>query len=73
MILSSIVSKSDVQGLTTYINKPFEEISKAIQKMKKIRKNHNIIRHPDTPKEVLKIYGKKKKIKIKNLGLGKLK
>ena len=70
--LSSIVSKTDVQGLITYINKPFEEIS-GYTKDELIGKNHNIIRHPDTPKEVFEDLWKTIKIdkkpwfgKIKN-------
>ena len=70
--LSSIVSKTDVKGLITFINKPFEEIS-GYTKDELIGKNHNIIRHPDTPKEVFEDLWKTIKIdkkpwfgKIKN-------
>lgn len=49
--LNSIVSKTDVKGVITFVNKPFEEIS-GYTKEELIGKNHNIIRHPDTPKEI---------------------
>ena len=47
---SSIVSKTDLNGIITYINDKFCEIS-GYTKEELIGKNHNIIRHPDTPKE----------------------
>ncbi len=49
--LSSIISKSDVKGVITFVNEQFENIS-GYKKDELIGKNHNIIRHPDTPKEV---------------------
>ena len=48
-----IVSKTDIKGNITYINKAFEEISGFKQK-ELIGKNHNIVRHQDMKKEVFK-------------------
>ncbi len=50
---SSIVSKTDARGVITYINDKFCQISK-YSKDELIGKPHNIIRHPDVPKEVFK-------------------
>jgi len=50
---SAIVSKSDLEGNITYVNKKFCEISGYTQE-ELIGKNHNIIRHPDTPSEIFK-------------------
>jgi len=47
----SIVSKADINGTITYVNKPFEEISGyTIEEL--IGQSHNIIRHEDTPCEL---------------------
>ena len=48
-----IVSKTNVNGIITYVNDKFCELSGFSQK-ELIGKNHNIVRHPDTPKEVFK-------------------
>jgi len=48
---SLIVSKTNPSGLITYVNKQFCEISKYSQE-NLMGKNHNIIRHPDTPPSV---------------------
>ncbi len=50
---SSIVSKSDPKGNVTYVNKMFCELS-GYSKDELIGQPHNIIRHPDMPKEVFK-------------------
>lgn len=45
---SAIVSKSDVYGKITYVNRQFCEIS-GYSKEELIGKPHNVIRHPDMP------------------------
>ena len=50
---SAIISKTDSKGFITYINKNFEKTSK-YSKKELINQPHNIIRHPDMPKEVFK-------------------
>jgi PAS domain S-box-containing protein len=47
---SSIVSKTDRNGIITYINKRFEEISEYSYD-EVVGKPHSIVRHPDMPKE----------------------
>ena len=51
--LSSIVSKTDPKGIITYVNDQFCEIS-GYTREELIGKNHNIVRHPDNPKEMFK-------------------
>jgi PAS domain S-box-containing protein len=48
---SSIVSKTNDKGIITYVNKQFCLLS-GYKKEELIGKSHNIVRHPDTPKEV---------------------
>jgi PAS domain S-box-containing protein/diguanylate cyclase (GGDEF)-like protein len=48
---SSIVSKSNLKGLITYVNDNFCKIS-GFSKEEVIGKPHNIIRHPDNPNEL---------------------
>jgi len=50
---SSIVSKTDKKGIITYVNKKFCELSGYTEK-ELMGQPHNIVRHPDTPKEVFK-------------------
>jgi len=50
---SSIVSKTDEKGIITYVNKMFCDVSGYTEK-ELIGRSHNIIRHPDMPKEVFK-------------------
>ena len=50
---SAIVSKSDLRGTITYVNDTFCEIS-GYTKEELISKPHNIVRHPDMPKEFFK-------------------
>ncbi|HEY0907071.1 MAG TPA: methyl-accepting chemotaxis protein [Methylophilus sp.] len=45
---SSIVSKTDLKGVITYINREFLEIS-GFSEVELVGKSHNIIRHPDMP------------------------
>jgi len=47
---NSIVSKTDLKGHITYINRDFIEISGFVES-ELIGKNHNVIRHPDMPPE----------------------
>lgn len=48
-----IISKTDISGKITYINDKFCEIS-GYDKNELIGISHNIVRHPDTDKEVFK-------------------
>jgi PAS domain S-box-containing protein len=50
---SSIISKTDPQGIITYVNDAFCKIS-GYSKEELIGKSHNIIRHPNNPKELYK-------------------
>lgn len=50
---SSIVSKTDAKGFITYVNDAFCEIS-GFSRDELIGKMHNLIRHPDTPKDLFK-------------------
>ena len=50
---SAIVSKADLDGNITYVNSTFCEIS-GYSKEELIGKPHNIVRHPDSPKELFK-------------------
>lgn len=50
---SNIVSKTDINGIITFVNDEFCKIS-GYSKNELIGKNHNIIRHPDVEKEVFK-------------------
>ena len=43
-----IVSKTDIKGRITYVNRPFMEIS-GFSEAELIGKPHNIVRHPDMP------------------------
>ncbi len=50
---SNIVSKTNAAGVITFVNDEFCKIS-GYTKVELIGSNHNIIRHPDVPKEVFK-------------------
>jgi PAS domain S-box-containing protein len=47
----SIVSKTDLKGIITYVNDAFCNITN-YTKEELIGKNHNIVRHPDNPKAI---------------------
>jgi PAS domain S-box-containing protein len=51
--LSNIVSKTNPKGVITYVNDKFCEIS-GYTRDELIGKPHNIIRHPDMPREAFK-------------------
>jgi aerotaxis receptor len=48
-----ILSETDPQGIITYANRRFCQIS-GYERSELIGKNHNIIRHPEMPKEVFR-------------------
>ena len=50
---SAIVSKTNPKGIITYVNDNFCDVS-GYTREELLHKNHNIIRHPDMPKEVFK-------------------
>jgi len=50
---NNIVSKTDINGIITFVNDEFCKISK-YSKEELIGKNHNIVRHPDVPSIVFK-------------------
>jgi methyl-accepting chemotaxis protein len=50
---SSIVSKTDLKGAITYINRDFIEIS-GFTEQELIGQSHNIVRHPDMPPAAFK-------------------
>jgi len=50
---SAIISKTDTKGIITYVNENFIKTSK-YSKDELIGKPHNIVRHPDMPKEIFK-------------------
>jgi two-component system, NtrC family, C4-dicarboxylate transport sensor histidine kinase DctB len=47
---SNIVSKTDIDGIITFVNDEFCKIS-GFTKNELLGNNHNIVRHPDVPKE----------------------
>jgi PAS domain S-box-containing protein len=51
---SNIISKTDVNGIITFVNDEFCNIS-GYTKSELIGQNHNIVRHPDVPKEKFKL------------------
>ncbi len=50
---SSIVSKTDARGVITYANDMFCRVS-GYSRGELIGSPHNLVRHPDVPKEFLK-------------------
>ena len=54
LLEDSIVSKSDLAGNITYVNKNFEKIT-GFSASECLGENHNILRHPDTPDTAFKL------------------
>ena len=52
--LTTILSESDPYGTITYVNKKFCEVSGYVE-AELIGKPHNVLRHPDMPKELFKL------------------
>ena len=50
---TSIVSKTDKRGVITYVNKLFCEIS-GFEQRELMGMSHNVVRHPDMPKDAFK-------------------
>jgi aerotaxis receptor len=48
-----IISETDLRGIITYANRRFCQVS-GYDRSELVGKNHNIIRHPDMPKEVFR-------------------
>jgi PAS domain S-box-containing protein/diguanylate cyclase (GGDEF)-like protein len=67
---TSIVSKTDSKGIITYVNDKFCEIS-GFRREELLGHAHNIVRHPDMPKEVF--YQLWKTIKAKKVWQGVVK
>ena len=59
---SNIISKTDVNGIITFVNDEFCKIS-GYSKEELIGKNHNIVRHPDVPASVFQALWKTIKAK----------
>ncbi len=51
--MSALVTESDIYGNITYANEKFCEVSQYTL-AESLGKSHNIVRHPETPKEVFK-------------------
>ena len=48
-----VVSKTDIRGIITYTNTVFQKLA-GYTKEELLNKPHNIVRHPDMPKEIFK-------------------
>ncbi len=67
---SNIVSKTDINGVITFVNDEFCKIS-GYKKEELLGKNHNIVRHPDVASSTFKLLWKT--IKAKNIYKGTVK
>ena len=61
----SIISKTDINGVITYVNEPFEKIS-GYKKEEILGKSHNIVSHPNMDKTIFIDMWKKIKIEKKS-------
>ena len=61
----SIISKTDINGIITYVNEPFEKIS-GYKKEELLGKPHNIISHPSINKNIFRKMWKKINIEKKS-------
>ena len=50
---TNIISKTDLKGKITFVNQKFIDIS-GYEESELVGKNHNIVRHPEMPKDVFK-------------------
>ena len=55
MALTTILSETDLHGTITFANDKFCEVSK-YSKEELVGKSQNIVRHPDMPKELFKLF-----------------
>jgi methyl-accepting chemotaxis protein len=55
-----LVSKTNLKGIITFVNRPFQEIS-GFSVDELVGKNHNVVRHPDMPPEAFDDLWKKLK------------
>ena len=55
-----LISRTDKRGVITYVNDDFCQIAKYSER-ELIKKNHNILRHPDMPSEAFQDLWKKLK------------
>lgn len=53
--LTTILSETDLKGRITYVNSKFCEVAK-YEPDELLGKPHNIVRHPDMPKELFKLF-----------------
>ena len=55
---SNIVSKTDTNGTITFVNDEFCKMS-GFTREELIGANHNIVRHPEVPKDVKRGFGRR--------------
>ncbi len=61
-----LVSKTDLRGVITYANPVFIEVS-GYSEEELVGSPHNIVRHPDMPRTILKSFGIISKVVMKYL------
>lgn len=57
MTLTTILSETDLKGVITYVNDKFCEVAK-YKREELVGMPHNIVRHPDMPKDLFRIFWK---------------